>query len=240
MMRMGSLPSLALAAVQSARNAKSLSRQRGRNRKALERRASALATGRVAPARSAFLRSVRESLPPGAPGRNAATSPEALVSGLDRAATLAAEEFDRGIDRHAPGGGLCRVLGFLSLALCVGLAAGPVLAVYREFLQAWWIAFGSEAGSGWERFPVPSAGMVFATALLVFAPVLLLAMVALAASVSAARVRDCSKSILANTNETLAGAFREGVVRVESNDSLRDAVGVLLREAGPAAPRADG
>jgi hypothetical protein len=235
---LGSLPSLAMSVVQSGRNARSLVSQRRDLRGRLEKRAKALAGEKLAPAHEAFVHALRDSLPDGAGGAMAELPGEPRLAGLDEAEAAAGECFAAGLRSEAGGRWLCLVLGGVSLVLWLGLAAGPVWAVYQEFFAAWNHSLEVARDASWRRFPAPSGGMFLSTLLLVFSPVFLLAMITLALTVTRRRCQRRAKAILRETNESIRKLAEGGVLRLRQDDPLREAVGVLLEVAisAPAAP----
>lgn len=84
----------------------------------------------------------------------------------------------------------------------------------------------------WRDFPVPSAGMLFATAMLVFAPAFLLAMISLVLGVTGKRVDRCTSSILEVVGQRLRQLVADKVLRLEVEDPMRDAIRLLFHEAG--------
>lgn len=88
------------------------------------------------------------------------------------------------------------------------------------------------AGPSWREFPVPSAGMLFATTMLVFTPVFLLAMVSLSLAVTGRRVQRCAAGIFKAIEERLRQLAGEKVLRLEVEDPMRDAIRTLFDEAG--------
>lgn len=229
---LGSMPSLAMVILQSGRNLRKLGDARATARAQLAQTASALAMESLSTEREAFLRSIRASLGGEPPAAHPTQEPP-VFEGLETLERLLSERIDSGVRqwRAAPwlihGIGLVATLGFLMLA------AGPVCAIYREFGAAWQ---GALAGvSGWESFPVPSAGMLLATLLLLFVPVLLLAMIALALVASRRRVRRCLQTIDADgLTERL---LRERTLRLRSRDEREAAVRVVLDECQGAGER---
>lgn len=317
---LGSLPSLAMTAVQSGRNARLMAERRQSMRDALARRARALASEKLAPASQAFMRAVKRRLPGDARERLLLTPPEPEVVGLDAAESAVTSAFEEGIAGHSPRNRVNFSLGLVSTALVILLASGPIAVIYRQFHDAWLGGFGPAAaarsevvlqadlhpaadalegsresgvapaplvgdhdaaavvanvtgsadgraadepagripeqpaadqgpatvpagdragGPSWRDFPVPSAGMLFATTLLVFAPAFLLAMISLAVAVTAGRVDCCASSIIEAVELRLRHLVDVKVLRLEVADPLRDAIRLLFDEVGRPPSRED-
>ena len=229
---LGSVPSLVLAAVQSARNSVQLAKKREANLEALERRAKVVAVDTIGPAQAGFRRAVAGSLPPGARGRHL---PEAVfsVSGIDEAGAIASECLERAINQHSVKGGWCLVFGLVSLAAWVGMAVGPVWSVYQQFFQSWRDTLGPEHQVQWTSYPLPSFSFIFSTAMLVFAPAFALAMAALFLSVSTRRVRRCIEAVFTESRARLKQAISSGRIVIGiADDRIRESYEVLLEEFG--------
>jgi len=226
----GSSPSLVMVILQSAKNVRSLQELRQKARDALQEQAASLASGHLASVNQVFLRSVRQNLPPERQDQFPPEFKEATLRGLEEMEAETRRIFEDGVKEHRANAWLPWGIGLLAMVIWFLLAAGPVWAVYREFLSAWKQAFGAAGSASWQVFPVPSASMLFATLILVFGPVFLLAMVSLCLSVTRKRVDECVKSVRANTDIALDGFISAGLIRLQTDDEMRDAVRLLLRE----------
>jgi len=223
---LGSLPSLAMVILQTGRNVRQLADARTGARAQLAQTATVLATESLAAEREGFLRSIDASLG-GDPAAVFATPPVPPVfEGLETLERRLSERIDAGVRRWRASPWLINGFGLLATLGFAGLAAGPLWAVYHEFFAAWQGAL--EGAARWSAFPAPSAGMLLATLLLLLAPVLFLAMLALALVSGRRRVRRCLQSIDADgLTETL---LRERVLRLRSRDEREAAVRVVLDE----------
>lgn len=228
----GSLPSLAMIVVQSGKNAQKLSENRRIAHEDLLRRSTAIVTGHLAPSNRRFLRSVRESLPEDARSRLDDFLPEVNLSGLEQLESESIGIFESRLTELGPKGVISFILGLASMVIWIALASGPVWSIYDEYFGAWGFAFDGTGPGKWNKFPVPDADMVFSTLVLVFAPVFLMAMVALGVSVTSKRIRLCASRITKETRESMQKQIATGVIRLRSDDKIKAAVKTLLIESG--------
>ena len=153
--------------------------------------------------------------------------------GLDRVTSKSSEIFQTAVANHARLHGMPKFLGGLATVVFAGLAAGPLWAVYREFFGAWSGAFTGAAEMKWQTFPSPSAGMVFATLLLLVLPVAILALISSLLSAPKARVQAAMREVRTNHDAMLECLTSEGVIRLESDDPVREAVRQVLHFLRP-------
>jgi hypothetical protein len=226
----GSLPSLALAVLQSGKNARQLAENRKASRDDLHQRCASLAAGHLTTVNRKFLSAIIAGLPEEAKARFSRKTPKINLAGLEEVASAAENIFDQKLQEQSPRGVIVRLFGFLSLPLWLGLVAGPVWTIYDKFFQAWGLAFDGSAPGSWAQFPAPSAGMIFSTLLLVFGPVFLMSMLALGLSLSQKRVNNCADATIDATREMLDTFISNGLFRLETNDELRAAMRTLLDE----------
>lgn len=231
---LGSLPSLAVAVLQSGKNARQLAENRQAAREELRQKATSLATGELARSNRMFLTAIREALPEEARSRFDYTSQETKLEGLEEVESESEKIFDQILEKRRPKGMLVFVLGLLSMIVWIGLAAGPIWSIYNEFFEAWGIAFGGSQPGKWTEFPVPSGGMIFSTLMLMFVPVFLMAMVALGLSVTPRRVDRCAEKVWSETSERLNTFIKTGLIRLRTDDEMRNAVRTLLDELSSA------
>jgi GTPase SAR1 family protein len=228
----GSLPSLALLAFQTARNAKRLGEMHDEVRNALAGRLQQMAEDELAVCNRIVMRSIRSTLPPSGDGAEEEFAPTRF-KGLERVTSESSEIFRTAVEKHARLHGMPRFLGGLATVVFAGLAAGPLWAVYREFFGAWSGSFSGAAALKWQTFPAPSAGMVFATLLLLVLPVSILALIASLLSAPEARVDAAMREVRENHDSMLERLTRDGVIRLESDDPVREAVRQILHFLRP-------
>jgi hypothetical protein len=228
----GSLPSLALLAFQTARNAKRLGEMHDEIRNALAERLQQMSDDELAACNRILVRSIRSALASTANQADEELAPTRF-KGLDRVTSESAEIFQSAVANHARVHGTPKLLGCLATLIFIALAAGPVWAVYREFVGAWCGAFTGEAAMKWQTFPAPSAGMIFATLLLLVIPVAVLALISSLVSTPKARVEAAMREVRSNHDAMLERLTNDGIIRLESSDPVRESVRQILDVISP-------
>jgi len=223
----GSLPSLALLAFQTARNAKRLGEMRDDMRNALAERIQSMAADELADSNRIFIRSIHSSLP------SSEHSPETAPAstrfrGLERVTDASAEIFQSIVARHARSGWLPRLFGGLATAAFVILLCGPLWAVYSEFRDAWLDVFAGSEAVRWQSFPAPSAGMILTTLLLVVLPVVVFALVSSVLATPVVKVDAAIEDAKKEHGAMLERMNREKTIRLVSDDPVREAVRFIL------------
>lgn len=223
----GSIPSLTLLAFQTARNAKRMGEMKEDVRRGLAERLQRLADDELASCNRILVRSIRSTLPPDPEGNEAILAPTRFV-GLERVTSDSGEIFDSVVAKHACPRGLSLIFGALATLAFISLAAGPLWVVYREFFQAWTGGLTGMNGVKWTAFPAPSAGMIFATLLLVLLPVAMLALVSSVVATPQKRVAAAANKVRQEHDSMLENLARQQVIRLESDDPVREAVRLIL------------
>jgi len=237
----GSLPSLALLAFQTARNVKRLGEMHDEVRNALAERLQQMADDELAACNRVLVRSIRSALPLTAAQAEEEFAPTRF-KGLDRVTSESSEIFQTAVANHTRTHSTPKFLGGLATTIFVALAAGPLWAVYREFFGAWSGAFTGTVATKWQTFPAPSAGMIFATLLLLVLPVGILALISSLLSTPKERVESAMREVRENHDAMLDRLTSCGIIRLESDDPVREAVRQilnLLRPKSSALPVAD-
>ncbi len=227
----GSLPSLTLLAFQTARNAKRMGEIREDVRNSLADRLQRMANDELAECNRILVRSIHSALPSASGQTEAALAPTRF-RGLERVTSESSEIFDAVVAKHARTHGLPRLLGGLATLAFIALSAGPVWAVYREFFEVWSGIFAGTEGMKWQSFPAPSAGMIFATMLLVVLPAVFLALVSSVLATPAKRISSALQEVRLAHDLMLERLTREAIVRLESDDPVREAARSLLAFLG--------
>jgi hypothetical protein len=223
----GSLPSLALLAFQTARNAKKMGEMKEDIRNSLASRLQRMADSELAASNRLLVRSIRSTLQIGTNGNEDALLPTRFV-GLERVTSDSGRIFDAVISRLARTRGLPLLLGGLATLAFIALAAGPLWVVYREFFQAWTGGLSGAGGVNWTAFPAPSTGMIFATVLLVLLPVALLALISSVISTPQRLIHIAAEEVRKEHDMMLKQLAQEQVMRLESDDPVREAVRLIL------------
>ena len=228
----GSLPSLALLAFQTARNAKRLGEMHGEVRNALAERLQQMADDELADCNRILVRSIRSALASPGDQTEENFSPTRF-KGLDRVTSESSEIYQKAVVKYARTHGLPKALGGLATLIFVALATGPMWAIYREFFGAWSGAFTGAMVLKWQTFPSPSAGMIFATLLLLVLPVVILALISALLSTPKGQVEAGMDEVRKNHDAMMERLTRDRVTRLESDDPVREAVRQILNLLRP-------
>jgi hypothetical protein len=223
----GSLPSLTLLAFQTARNAKRMGEMKEDVRNALAARLQRMADDELAASNRILVRSIRSTLPPNPEGNEDVLAPTRFV-GLERVTSESGKIFETVVTRHARPRVLPLILGGLATLSFIALAAGPLCVVYREFFQAWSGGLAGMDGVNWTAFPAPSAGMIFATLLLVLLPAVLLALVSSVIATPKSRIETAAQEVRQEHHSMLEDLTRKHIICLESDDPVREAVRLIL------------
>jgi len=223
----GSLPSLALLAFQTARNTKRLTEMRDEMRTAIADRIESMAQDDLSDRNRILIRAINASLPTDA-RRSEEGSPRTRIVGLERVTEESTDLFETVINKRVCGrSGLCFWGGLATLSFG-GLLAGPLVAIYREFIDAWLGVFHGQPAVHWQAFPVPSAGMIWSSLLLAVLPVIFCALVCCFRSTPAARINTALEDVKAGHQALLGRLTHDKTVRLSSDDPIREAVRHLL------------
>lgn len=222
----GSVPSLALLAFQTSRNLKNLGEMMSKAKEALNKRVETMASDRLSALDEIFVRATRSFLPPSDCTVNHESRKIHLV-GLDVVTDKSGELFEASLIKHSPGKLLTGFWGGLATFLFFGLGVSPAVSVYREFLEAWAGMFAKDPVR-WGAFPTPSGGMIFSTLLIMGLPVVLCALITIANSAPKSKVAAAVDDVKASHQRLRSDLTDTHLVRLVSNDPIREAVRVLL------------
>lgn len=218
----GSLPSLTLLIFQTARNTKRLAEMKDEVKNALANRIETMARDELADVNRVFIRSINASLPPET-RRAEDESPPTRFIGLERVTEDSSVLFENVVRKQAGGRAGVFFWGGLATLLFVGLLSGPLVAVYREFFDAWSGVFQGPVGLRWQSFPAPSAGMIFTSLLLAVLPVIFCALVACLRATPRMRVDAALADAKVKHQAMLDQLTKSKTVRLVSEDPIREA-----------------
>ena len=131
--------------------------------------------------------------------------------------------FERVISVHACGRAGLFFWGGAATLLFAGLLIGPLVAVYREFGHAWMRVFHNSPEARWQEFPVPSAGMIFASLALALLPVIFCALVCCLRTTPEGRVQAALAAARAEHKAMLERLAHDRTIRLSSEDPIREA-----------------
>ncbi len=223
----GSLPSLALLIFQTAKNTKCLAEMTDDVKVALAKRLESMARDDLGDRNRIFIRSINASLPD-ATRRPEEGTPRTHFIGLERVTEESGAIFEQVTRKHVFGRVGLILWGGLATLLFMGLLSGPLLAVYREFGHAWLGAFNDSTGVRWQAFPTPSANMILTSLLLALLPVIFCALLCCLRTTPADRVRSALVAVKAEHESMLDRLTSKKIIRLFSDDPIREASRVLL------------
>ena len=224
----GSIPSLAVAmtkAVGNFRDGKSAdAEQDGAN--GLATRLSDRLIEELRPEVRNFEATVRALLPE-KPEDKLQRDADVRLHGLQALVTDAFKLLRVEVDRLRPAMTTILLLALLGAGLFFYLIAGPVVSLYRTYLEAHGGALGA-AASAWSEFPQPTASMILASLLLSVAPSILLAFIGMAWCCSIRRVRRIALAFHSALDVRIRQRVASGSLRIEVNDQRVEAARFLL------------
>lgn len=234
----GSLPSLFSSVFSIARNVRLLrGRPEAKADEELERAVRRLALDR----QHADLVALRRQLDGLRGGTHAPTSssrdgtpvPRPQVQGLAELRDAAMEAFERIVFAHALPRWPVHLAGWLSIAWCLLLLAGPLWAVYGHHFTTLWRSVAHQLPLAWTDFPVPPPGTVLGWIVLAFLPVFVLALVLQAMAASARRVGRCRSDMERAVEDAMEKLTAHGVLALKLRDPRIDAARRLFANVFP-------
>ena len=225
----GSAPSLAMTFFQSVRNLRDANEFVQRLHGGLAQRVERMVQDEINPEVRGFRSALASVLPAdNSPGSLLEASDGAVrVLGLDELEIESRGIFRDTIESHRSGTLSVAFCGLLGPGLFAYLIAGPIVSVYRSYLQSHWETFRDLIASRSE-FNVPSSSMLFGSLLLSMAPVFVVALLAISWSCRGGRVRRALKSVHQAHAIALETRLADGRLRIELTDPRLDAARFLL------------
>ncbi|MGE0608756.1 MAG: hypothetical protein AB7O62_16800 [Pirellulales bacterium] len=226
----GSAPSLAMTFFQSVRNLRDASEFVKKLRGGLAERVERLVQDEINPEVRAFQAALASVLPADEePGSAAGPTGESWVRvvGLDELEIESRGIFRDSIEQNRAGTLSLALFGLLGPGVFLYLIAGPIVSVYRSYLQAHWETFRDLLVTRGE-FPIPSSSMLLGSLLLSMAPAFLVALLAISWSCRGGRVRRAVRAIHSGHNAALDARISDGRLRIELTDPRLDAARLLL------------
>jgi hypothetical protein len=182
---------------------------------------------RLEPAQQHFYRAVARIQG----GNNEFTEPpkELMVrlSGIDELQVRARETFDLIFEQQRAPKWIVQGLGFLATLIFWGLFAGPIMAIYRDYLVASYHAW-MDSSSTSKNFPHPTFSMLTTAAILSALPVLILAMLVMTWFQRASRLNRISDAIYSAELKQVEDLKRSGVIQLHYDDPLLRAAEFLV------------
>ena len=226
----GSLPSLVGAAWSGAQNLSQGRVVENDLREGLRRRGAAAVADRLGPLAIRFrdeLATLRHDPKPlrgtdsalGNARDDESRSQLAYLAGLDSLQESSQRIFDEEIERVSVKRSPTVLAAVIGTAIFWGLMAGPVVALYRTYLDASYAALRWSVG-GLDAFPHPTASTMLTSLFLSLLPTALFAMLALSIAQSRRRVGKAESRIREVHAQTIETLQRDGVLRLRWDDPL--------------------
>jgi hypothetical protein len=141
------------------------------------------------------------------------------LSGIDELQVRARETFDLIFEQQRAPKWIVQGLGFLATLIFWGLFAGPIMAIYRDYLVASYHAW-MDSSSTSKNFPHPTFSMLTTAAILSALPVLILAMLVMTWFQRASRLNRISEAIYSAELKQVEELKRSGVIQLHYDDPL--------------------
>lgn len=226
----GSFPSLALLLFHTRSNLRLLRKRQEESRTALLARIEETFNREIAEPHGIFVRSVRQSVHRNPVSEESGSAARYRLHGFPAIEALAQSIVERNVGRVPVKRGVLGVFALVAVLAWLALAMGPLFSIYGQYLSASAAAITTGRYATWEAFPIPSFGMFFVTAGLVFLPVFVLAMITLVTFVRGKTVEDCSSRIEQQIREEISGLIDTSLVTAFREEDLKRAVLVLRKE----------
>ena len=143
----------------------------------------------------------------------------AFLAGLDSLQEQSQQIFDSEIDRAAIPRGTATVCGIVGTILFWSLMAGPVVTLYRDYIQASLVSLIDFAGD-LSQFPRPDLATVLTSVVLSVLPTAIFAMLVLSWAQGRRRVDPTEQAIRDRHREAISRLQEQRVLRLEWDDPL--------------------
>ena len=241
----GSLPSLALSLLQTARNLREAAGRSRSLRRGIAQRGEGLARDLMATPFAEFASALDAALArrQGDASRARPLDGACRVLGLDGLEALATHAMDKASASYGPGRWI-KAVGPLATLVFAGLIVGPVASIYQEYSAVAWrlmsgvtpeatsgVTPGMMTGDGpsWRDFPTPPASLWITSLALSAAPVFVAALSALAWVGRGGRVRRATRALMDTYSDAAAERTARGELRIVAEDARVESARWLLR-----------
>ncbi|MGB7323527.1 MAG: hypothetical protein WBD31_01555, partial [Rubripirellula sp.] len=220
----GSLPSLVSAVWTSTKNFTMDRDARDDVRDGLRKRSDAAVADRLGPLAIRF----RDEVSALRDGKKHSTSSltdkpsrgqVAHLSGLDTLQEKSQQIFESEVDRVSMSRFTAMTCALIGTLIFWSLMASPVIALYREYLDASLTTLRDLSGD-LDAFPRPDFGMLLTSLILSVLPTALFAMIVLSIAQSRSRVRAAEARIRSSHHDAIEKLQRDGVLRLRWDEPL--------------------
>ena len=177
------------------------------------------------------LRHDRQEVPHSITDRDV-TGEVASLAGIDTLQERSEQIFEEEVNRISISSTTAMICGVIGTAIFWTLMSGPVIALYRGYFDASFLAIRDLAGD-LDRFPKPDFAMLLTSLILSILPTALFAMAVMAWAQGRRRVETAEETIRQRHRETIVQLQNQGVLRLHWDEPLLADAEFLLSAGAP-------
>jgi hypothetical protein len=215
----GSVPSLFGALASLAKNVREHRDLKTAMHDGIHQRTQQQVEERLRPLCKQFHRAVMRLRPKADRSNTADDSSGMRLTGIEELQNQSQRIFDNAIRDHATRNWLVQLLAVLGIIIFWGLMSGPIVVIYREYFVASVHVFSGEA-TKLEKFPHPTASLLFTSLLLSTLPLMIYCMAILTLALRRRKVRGVVRKITAEHELAIEKLKRENIIRLDFEDQL--------------------
>ena len=148
--------------------------------------------------------------------------------GIDQLQSRSQTIFEDCLERNAVSRWLIQLLGLLGVALFWILMAGPIVTLYRDYLQATWAVWQGNTEVHIDQFPHPTYGLFFTSLLLSLLPLLIYSMFVLTWTLGQRRIKRIASQVVQAHDQAIRDLQKSQVIRLQFGDHLLEQAQFLL------------
>ena len=183
---------------------------------------------RLEPVQTQFHRAVTRMRGSDQEAKSVSASPQIRLAGVEELQSRARGVFEWSVDRYQMAWLPLQVYAFIGTGVFWILMAGPIVAIYREFLGA---SYDTLSGlqSSVDKFPHPSPALLFTSVLLSLIPLLIYAMVVLSWTQRRSKINRIADSTYSEEIKLVDELKRSGVIALHYDDPLLEHAEFLIQ-----------
>jgi hypothetical protein len=183
---------------------------------------------RLEPIQSQFQRAVTRMRGSDQEIKAISASPQIRLAGVEELQSRARSVFEWSVDRYQMSWLPLQLFAFVGTGIFWLLMAGPIVAIYREFLGASYNTL-SGSQSSVDNFPHPSPALLFTSVLLSLIPMLIYAMVVLSWTQRRSKINRIADSTYGEEVKLVDELKRSGVIALHYDDPLLEHAEFLIQ-----------
>ena len=183
---------------------------------------------RLEPIQSQFHRAVTRMRGSDQETKAISASPQIRLAGVEELQARARSVFEWSVDRYQMSWLPLQLFALVGTGIFWLLMAGPIVAIYREFLGASYNTL-SGSPSSVDNFPHPSPALLFTSVLLSLIPLLIYAMVVLSWTQRRAKIIRIADSTYGEEVKLVDELKRSGVIALHYDDPLLEHAEFLIQ-----------